>query len=72
MFRQAEAQYMKLRHQLALGQINQQQFSEAVRSATVRDAHGRYWMLGEENGGWYVYDGHAWVEASGSVRTEGG
>lgn len=69
-FRQTEANYMDLKNRLVLGQISQQQFSEAVRSAMVCDEQGRYWMLGEENGKWYVHDGNAWVEAGGTSELD--
>ncbi len=36
----------------------------------VHDEQGLYWMLGEENGSWYYFDGYTWVEASGSATSQ--
>ena len=62
-FQQVEAEYYRLRGQLAGGRLTQQQFDAALRQLTIHDAQGRYWMVGAESGNWYVHDGSNWVEA---------
>jgi tetratricopeptide (TPR) repeat protein len=62
-FQKAEDQYFLLKGQLASGRITKQQFDAALKDLMVQDAQGRYWMLGADNGIWYVHDGKQWTEA---------
>ncbi|MGB8648444.1 MAG: hypothetical protein WCF84_24625 [Anaerolineae bacterium] len=62
-FRRAEDQYYALRGRLAAGWITREQFETALKQLMLQDSQGRYWMIGMESGGWYVYDGQRWVEA---------
>ncbi len=62
-FEKTEAEYFRLRGQLAAKRISQGQFEAALRQLVFQDAQGRSWMLGVDSGKWYVHDGKRWVEA---------
>lgn len=60
-FERAQEEYFRLRGQFATGHLSAAQFDAALRELTVRDAAGRYWMLGANSGQWYYFDGDLWV-----------
>jgi hypothetical protein len=62
-FKKAEDKYFVLIGRLSAGRITQEQFQAALRDLMIRDAKGRYWMLGVESGKWFVHEGQTWVEA---------
>lgn len=62
-FKQAEDQYFRLKGRLTAGRISPAEFEAALQDLMVQDAQGRWWMLGAENGKWYVNDGKSWVPA---------
>ncbi len=63
-FRAAEAQFRLLNHQRATGQIDEATYRNALNALRVRDAQGRWWMMQEGTGVWFVYEGNQWVQAS--------
>ncbi len=63
-FENAEAQYYRLRGQLAAGRITKDEFEAALKALMFQDLQGRHWMIGADSGTWYVYDGKQWTEAS--------
>lgn len=63
-FKEAENEYLRLKGQLSLGRITQEQFDAALKELMLQDAQGRNWMLGVDDGKWYAHDGRTWVEAS--------
>ncbi|MBI5876971.1 MAG: FHA domain-containing protein [Chloroflexi bacterium] len=60
-FRQVEAEYFRLRGQLASGRLTQEQFEAALQPLMFQDEQGRYWMIGVESGKWHVFDGKTWA-----------
>ncbi|MGB8647365.1 MAG: cohesin domain-containing protein [Anaerolineae bacterium] len=62
-FQHAEDEYLKLKGALSIGRITQEQYEAKLRELMVQDGQGRYWMIGRDNGKWYVHNGQAWVEA---------
>ncbi len=62
-FEKTEAEYFRLKGQLAAGRMSQQQFDAALKRLVFQDVQGRYWMLGADSGKWYVHDGQTWVMA---------
>lgn len=63
-FRAAEAQFRLLNHQRATGQIDEATYRNALNALRVQDAQGRWWMMQEGTGTWFVYQGNQWVQAS--------
>lgn len=63
-FRAAEAQFRLLNHQRATGQIDEATYRNALNALRVQDAQGRWWMMQEGTGVWFVYEGNQWVQAS--------
>ncbi|MDE3092139.1 MAG: hypothetical protein KGJ80_22420, partial [Chloroflexota bacterium] len=61
-FKRAEDAYFRLKGQLATRRITREQFNATLKQLMVRDAQGRWWMLGAESGKWSVYDGKFWIE----------
>ena len=66
-FQRTEDEYFRLKGQLTAGRITQAQFDSALKDLMLRDADGRYWMIGGEHGTWYVQDGSNWVEQNPPV-----
>jgi hypothetical protein len=62
-FKSAETEYFRLKGMLASGRITKAQFEQSLRQLAVQDAQGREWILGVDNGKWYVHDGKSWVRA---------
>lgn len=63
-FRAAEAQFRLINHQRATGQIDEVTYRNALNALRVQDAQGRWWMMQEGTGAWFVYQGGQWVQAS--------
>lgn len=61
-FQRAEDEYFKLKGQLGMGRITQEQFEQHLRELMVQDTQGNYWMLGADTGKWYAREGDTWVE----------
>ncbi len=70
-FEKIEAEYFRLRGQLAAGRISQEQYVAALKRLVIQDAQGRSWMLGVDSGKWYVHNGRAWVEAQPLTSASG-
>jgi hypothetical protein len=68
-FRKAEEEYFILRGKYDTGRIGKDLFELAVKDLMVQDNQGRWWMLGAENGKWYLHDGKEWLEADPSKVT---
>ena len=68
-YKEAENEYFRLKGQFSLGRITRQQFDAALKELMFQDAQGRNWILGADNGKWYVHDGRIWVEANPYAAT---
>jgi DNA-directed RNA polymerase subunit RPC12/RpoP len=62
-FTEAEARYNQLMEQRRQGQLDPRGFRSAVRGLLVTDGEGREWVLGPEDGNWYLRDRDRWVAA---------
>src|SRR5579884_4159346 len=67
-FEEAERQYRELALRRRSKELDVRQFRAQVRELRVRDADGREWVLGPENGLWYRRDTDRWVEAEPPKR----
>ncbi len=62
-FSKAENEYFRLKGLLSAGRITQAQFEQSLRQLAIQDVLGRQWILGVDDGKWYVHDGRSWVAA---------
>jgi hypothetical protein len=62
-FKSAEDEYFRLKGLLDAKRITQTQCEDALKQMIVGDALGRNWILGVDDGKWYVHDGKSWVRA---------
>src|SRR3990172_3510763 len=69
-FREAMAQYWKLRSQHEAGALGDAEFEAAVGDLTVVDAQGDAWQIGVSTGRWYRFDGQTWVEGFPALPSE--
>jgi len=69
-FREAMAQYWKLRSQHEAGTLGDAEFEAAVGDLTVVDAQGDAWQIGVSTGRWYRFDGQTWVEGFPALPSE--
>ena len=60
-FSAAEDAYRALVAERRAGRLPTRDFRAAVRALAVRDAEGREWILGPENGSWYRRDRDRWT-----------
>lgn len=67
-FERAEHGYRDLVVRRRAKELDVREFRAAVRELAVRDAEGRDWVLGPENGLWYRRDTDRWVEAEPPKR----
>lgn len=62
-FRAAEARFRWLNHQRATGQMDEAAFRQELSQLRVQDAQGRWWMMQEGTGNWFVWQGNQWAPA---------
>lgn len=62
-FKNAESEYFRLKGLLAAGRITKDQFEQSLQKLAIQDAQGRQWILGVDDGKWYVLNGRSWVQA---------
>ena len=60
-FGDAEDRYHRLVEDRKRGRIEVRAFRVAVKDLAVKDAEGREWMLGPEDGNWYRRDRERWL-----------
>ena len=61
-FKNAEAEYVRLKGLLSTRRITQEQFHAALEKMMIQDTQGRYWMLRADTGTWLVHNGQAWID----------
>lgn len=70
-FKTVEAEYFRLRGQLAAGRITRAQLEATLKEIMLQDAQGRWWTLGVDSGKWYVRQGETWIESAPPVASTG-
>ncbi len=70
-FKNVEAEYFRLRGQLAAGRITHAQLEATLKEMMLQDAQGRWWTLGVDSGKWYVRQGETWIESAPPVAPTG-
>ena len=70
-FGNVEAEYFRLRGQLAAGRITRAQLEAALKEMMLQDAQGRWWTMGVDSGKWYVWQGETWIESHPPIAQTG-
>ncbi len=60
----AEARFRWITNQRATGQMDEATFRAEMNALRVQDAQGRWWMLQEGTGNWFMWQGNQWVAGS--------
>ncbi|MDD8026846.1 MAG: zinc ribbon domain-containing protein [Acidobacteriota bacterium] len=60
-FRDAVSTFEELKKRFQAGDLSRQQFIEDMKKLRLKDAQGRYWMIGAQTGKWYYFDGRDWI-----------
>jgi hypothetical protein len=60
-FDEARQRFAVLKDRYNRGELDDAAYEAALRELIIQDEHGQYWMIGAETGGWYRYDGAAWI-----------
>ena len=71
-FWEAERRYAELRRRRDAGAVGPQEFDAQLNELTVRDADGRWWSKGREEGEWFFHDGSGWVRGTPPTPIPGG
>jgi hypothetical protein len=66
-FKNVEAEYFRLRGQVAANRITRAQLEATLKEMMLQDAQGRWWTLGVDSGKWYVRQGETWIESNPPV-----
>ncbi len=60
-FKSAAETFDELKKRFQAGDLSRQQFIDEMKKLRLKDAQGRYWMIGAQTGKWYYFDGRDWV-----------
>lgn len=60
-FAEVEWRYAALRARHEAGELDEAAFHAEVHRLLIEDGHGGHWMVGEDGGDWFWYDGRQWV-----------
>ena len=71
-FQEAREQFRILAQRYQNGQINGEDFADAVDALAIIDDQGREWKIGLQSGRWYRREGKEWVEAVPPTAQEKG
>jgi hypothetical protein len=63
-FGETEAAFLALRRKFRSNEISRREFIDQLKTLRLRDAQGRFWMIGAQSGKWYFFDGREWVQSS--------
>ncbi len=62
-FKDLERLYKDLKERHASGEVSAEDMKSELKKMMLRDEENRFWMLGGKTGGWFMYDGKAWISA---------
>ena len=62
-FREVEETFKVLREKFNDRKISQREFIDTLKQLRIKDAEGRFWMIGAQTGKWYYFEGSDWVQA---------
>lgn len=60
-FQTAVSTYEELKRRFQAGELSRQQYIDEMKKLRLKDAQGRYWMIGAQTGRWYYFDGRDWI-----------
>jgi len=60
-FKNAAETFEELKTRFQSGDLSRQQFIDEMKKLRIKDAQGRFWMIGAQTGKWYYFDGRDWV-----------
>jgi hypothetical protein len=60
-FQDAVSTFEELKKKFEAGDLSRQQFIDEMKKLRLKDAQGRYWMIGAQTGRWYYFDGRDWI-----------
>ncbi len=60
-FQAAVSTFEELKKKFEAGGLSRQQFIDEMKRLRLKDAQGRYWMIGAQTGRWYYFDGRDWI-----------
>jgi hypothetical protein len=69
-FREAEVTFDLLRKNFWDRKISQQEFADSLKKLRIKDAEGRFWVIGAQSGKWYAFENGDWVEAKPPSQME--
>jgi hypothetical protein len=62
-FQDAVSTFEELKKRFQAGDLSRQQFIDEMKKLRLKDAQGRYWMIGAQTGKWYYFDGRDWISS---------
>ena len=69
-FRETEDAFALLREKFNNRRISQREFVDSLKQLRIKDAEGRFWVIGAQSGKWYAFEGGEWVEAKPPSQIE--
>jgi hypothetical protein len=71
-FKSAAETFDELKKRFQAGDLSRQQFIDEMKKLRLKDAQGRYWMIGAQTGKWYFFDGRDWVVSDPPISRDKG
>lgn len=71
-FKSAAETFDELKKRFQSGDLSRPQFIDEMKKLRLKDAQGRYWMIGAQTGKWYFFDGRDWVVSDPPVAGDKG
>lgn len=71
-FKSAAETFDELKKRFQAGDLSRQQFIDEMKRLRLKDAQGRYWMIGAQTGKWYFFDGRDWVISDPPISKDKG
>lgn len=62
-FQEAVSAFEDMKKRFQAGDLSRQQFIDEMKKLRLKDAQGRYWMIGAQTGKWYFFDGRDWISS---------
>lgn len=71
-FKSAAETFDELKKRFQAGDLSRQQFVDEMKKLRLKDAQGRFWMIGAQTGKWYFFDGRDWVASDPPISKDKG